>query len=343
MTRDSASVVSVVVPVYNALPYLDEAIESLVGQTYPHLEIVTVDDGSDDGSAEALARWEAADSRIRVVTQAHGGFVRALRKGTETAIGAYVARLDADDFSFPERIERQVEFLDRHPDVALLGGGAVFLDESGTRFATVAYPAAHDELVRALETSCPFVHSAVIMRAEAFRAVGGYREQFPRCEDYDLWLRLSERFAVANLDEPVVGYRIHMRQTTLATLDDQARWFLIAHSAHLARRKNGRDPLDGAPERSWREWLEHFGIDEDDLTSARIDMRVWYAKTLTRARALSQARAVWADAQAIAGKLPDGGLRTDEIAEIQRAVEGERARSPRRFATGLWRRLRHAP
>jgi hypothetical protein len=335
VTGESAPLVSVVVPVYNALPYLDEAIESLVGQTYRNVEIVAVDDGSDDGSASALARWRESDVRVRILTQARGGFVVALKNGADDSRGTYIARLDADDVAFPDRIERQVAYLEANPEVALLGGAAVFVDEDGTSFANVGYPEGHDELVVALERSCPFVHSAVMMRTTAFRAVGGYRTLFPRSEDYDLWLRLSERFGVANLGDPLVKYRIHARQTTLATLDDQARWFLIARAAHRARTTGGRDPLEGTRERSWRELFDELGIDDEELISARLDARIWYAKTLTRAGALAAADPVWVEAEELARSLPAEHT-APEIGSVRRAVEGERL--SRRF----WRRLRRA-
>jgi hypothetical protein len=327
-------------PVYNATEHLDEALQSLAGQTYENLEIIVVDDGSDDDCAGALARWQASDERIVVLRQEHAGLPAALNNGCNHAHGKYIARLDSDDVAFADRIERQVHFLEARTDVALLGGGALFLDEEGTQFATVGYPVAHDELVGALETTCPFVHSAVVMRADAFREVGGYREMFPRSEDYDLWLRLSERFTIANLAEPVVGYRIHAGQTTLATLDDQARWLLIAHASHRVRVDSGSDPLESGERRTWRGWFDQLGIDEADLTAARVEARVWYAKTLTRAGSLSSADPVWAEAEELARALPDAKRRRTEIADIRRAVAGERRRRRLRFGRALRRRAR---
>jgi hypothetical protein len=329
--------VSVVVPVFNALPYLDEALASLVDQSYSNIEIIAVDDGSTDSSSQTLARWASRDRRIRVLTQERAGLVLTLKNGCAAVRGRYLARLDADDVALTNRIERQVEYLEAHPDVALLGGGAIFLDDGGTPFAEVAYPAHHEDLVDALETSCPFVHSAVMMRTEAFRAVGGYRELFPRGEDYDLWLRFSERFKVANLGEPLVGYRIHGHQTTLSTLDDEARWSLVARAAHRARTEKGRDPVEDGPRRSFHALSQELGIDELQVTSARIDARVWYAKTLTRAGAVSAADTVWTEAQQLAGELPDAGSRQAEVAEIRTAVTAERRRARWRLGNRVTR------
>ena len=331
----SEPLVSVVIPVFNALPYLDRALESLVEQTYPNIEVIAVDDGSTDSSSDTLARWAIRDRRIRVLKQGRAGFVRALKNGCAAARGTYLARLDADDVALTDRIERQVEHLESNPNVALLGGAAIFLDDTGKPFVTVGYPSRHEDLVDALETSCPFVHSAVIMRTRAFRAVGGYREIFPRGEDYDLWLRLSERFTNANLEEPVVGYRIHARQTTLATLDDQARWSLIAHGAHQARIKLGRDPVDGKPGASWRDLCVELGIEDSQVTRARIDARVWYAKTLTRSGALAAADAVWVEAHRLAVALPDGGRIHADIAKIRASVEKERHRGRSRLGSRI--------
>ena len=243
-----------------------------------------------------------------------------MKHACDVAPGTYRARLDADDVAFPDRIERQVDYLEGHPDIALVGGGAVFVDTNGKEFATVGYPTRREELVAALETSCPFVHSAVMMRADAYRSVGGYRTVFPRAEDYDLWLRLAERFSVANLDVPVVRYRIHTRQTTLATVDDQARWFLIAQAAHRARVAGGRDLLDDAEARSWSQRHE----ERDPPRSRRGEEHGGHVRRNLREvhRLVPRRRPVDREE----AQLRDDGRRRDDIAAVRRAVEGERRR-----------------
>ncbi len=146
--------------------------------------------------------------------------------------------MDADDVMLPDRLERQVAHLDAHPDVALLGGGIVLVDESGTEIDREPGRPQLDFLVRNELT-----HATVMMRTEAFHELGGYR--LDQSEDYDLWLRFDERYGVAALAEPVIRYRLHPGQFSVTALERQALGFLCVREAAIRRRRGEPDPLIG--------------------------------------------------------------------------------------------------
>jgi glycosyltransferase involved in cell wall biosynthesis len=227
--------VSVVMPVYNAARFLGEAIESVLGQTFPALELVTVDDASTDRSWEILQEHARRDPRVRPFRNERNlGIVRTRNRAFAEADprSAYFAIMDSDDVCMPTRLERQVAFLDAHADHALVGGHNLVIDETSREIGFRPYPTTHDEIVRVMGRYNPISQPTATVRRAALDAVGRYDENFPRCQDYELWLRLAARYKVANLDEPTLKYRwsatqgkrSHMRETLKLTLRLQRRW-----------------------------------------------------------------------------------------------------------------------
>ncbi len=194
---------SVVLPVRDAATTLPEALESLREQTFTDFEVVVVDDGSSDSSLRAAEAFASADSRFRVIGTPRRGLVAALGTGVSHARANWIARMDADDVSLPSRFERQVGFLERSSDVALVGCGVRMFPPERVGGGMLRYEAwlngltTHDEIVREVFVESPVAHPSVMFRREAFEAAGGYRDPgWP--EDYDLWLRMlagGSRFA----------------------------------------------------------------------------------------------------------------------------------------------------
>ena len=209
----AAPVVSVVMPVYNGERFLAEAVESVLGQTYANFELVAVDDASTDASGRILDRYR--DPRVRVLKNDRNlGGARSANRGIAEARGVYVARLDQDDVSLPRRLEKQVEFLERHPDIAVVGTWAEIIDEQGREIGHRRFATESADLREALLRFCALVHSSVMFRRDPVMAAGSYGTSAlgRHCRDYELWLRLSETLRLANLPEVLVKYRVHPEQ-----------------------------------------------------------------------------------------------------------------------------------
>ena len=220
----SDTVVSVIMPVYNAARFVAETVETVLGQTFPDFEFVIINDGSTDDSLSILQGYAKRDARIKLISRPNTGYVVALNEGLEVAKGRFVARIDADDLSDPRRLELQVERMRREPDLVALGSCASAIDEDGLPLGDYSNPLTHEEIEAAhLRGESSIHHPAVMMRPEAVRKVGGYRKQFMPCEDFDLWLRLGEVGRLANLPERLLTKRLFAGSAVATTLDKQER------------------------------------------------------------------------------------------------------------------------
>jgi hypothetical protein len=201
-------------PVHNGGPYLAAAIESILGQTFADFELLIIDDGSSDLSYEIARGY--GDSRIRLVRNAQNlGLIATLNRGLQEARGEYVARMDADDVSLPERLEAQAGFLDRHAAVGMLGTAVQVIDADGTPGGVARFPLSHDLIRWTLCFQSPIAHPAAMMRKALVLELGGYRSHALHCEDYDLWWRASEVARLANLDRVLLRLRKHAENITV--------------------------------------------------------------------------------------------------------------------------------
>jgi GT2 family glycosyltransferase len=204
--------VSVVLAVHNGAATLEAAITSVLTQTLQALELVVVDDASSDGTGAIISRHARKDSRVTVVRHEERlGLARALNIGWKRACGDLIARMDADDICLPARLERQANYLAAHDDVAVLGTGAVLIDDEGYELGIAHRPADHETLAREIYRANPFMHPTVMMRRAFLEAMGGYDESLSRAQDIDLWLRGYRAFRYANLEEPLIRYRVGRR------------------------------------------------------------------------------------------------------------------------------------
>ena len=210
--------VTVFIPVYNREDYVREAIASILGQSFDDFEIVVVDDGSTDGTRDVVAG--IADPRIRLVCNGRNLGIPATRnRGLAEARGAYTALLDSDDWSYPERLARQVAFLDAHPDYAEIGSWGRAMDESGRPLNAIQYrPVAHDDVKVEFLFRCAIKNRSVMGRTDILRRYG-YREDYARCQDYDMHVRIARDYKVGNLPQILVRGRIHPGRFTGATKD----------------------------------------------------------------------------------------------------------------------------
>lgn len=207
--QEKAPRVSVVTTVYNGEPYVDRAIPSILSQTLTDFEWVIVDDGSQDRTPDILQDLARRDPRVRVFSPGRLGITKAANYGLTQARGEYIARQDFDDTSAPDRLRLQTEFLDAHPDVGVVGGYYVLMDQNrGERYVRMP-PVHHDDIIPAMARSIPFANTIVMFRQRVWAEAGGYPE-VADLEDLLLWLsaaKLGWRFA--NIPEVLGQHHVH--------------------------------------------------------------------------------------------------------------------------------------
>lgn len=220
--------VSVIMAVYNSEKFLKEAIESILNQTFKDFEFIIIDDGSTDRSGEILEDYAKKDSRIKVFHQENMGLTKSLNKAIKLAKGEYIARMDADDISMPERLEEQIQFLDQNPQVALLGTGYYEIDTFGKVIKKKRPPTSDTELRRVLIKYNPFFHASVMIRKNALQELRLYDENLKYAQDYDLWLRISSKFKIANLSDILMMRRYTKKMLSFFQEREQIKCAVIA-------------------------------------------------------------------------------------------------------------------
>jgi hypothetical protein len=260
--------VSVAMVVCNVERYLAEAIESILNQTFRDFEFIIVDFGSTDASQSIIRRYQEKDERIQFHVIPHCNLSEARNACCFRARGKYLALLDADDVALPDRLAGQVEYLESHPEIGILGGAVELMDESGRRLGTVVKAENDRELRKTVRRSSPFCASTVTMRVDAFRALGGYRRAFAdAAEDYDLWQRMMERCQGAKLGGVVVRYRLHPDQIGARKLRQLSIGQCVARASATIRSQGRADPLNSAGSIT-PELLSELGVTEKEVENA---------------------------------------------------------------------------
>jgi glycosyltransferase involved in cell wall biosynthesis len=249
--------ISVVMAVYNDARSVRSAMCSILEQTFDDFEFVIVDDGSTDGTGAILDELARANGRIKLLRNAQNlGQTLALNRGIEAASGRYIARMDADDLSLPERLARQVAFLNSNPEVGLLGTRALIVNRRRRSLHVLDYPT-DDESIRArMMARSSFCHGAVMMRRAALEAVGLYRSAFRLAQDMDLWLRIAERFRVANLPDVLYHLRLTHKSANVRRNSEQTAYVELARQLAGERLETGREQTD--PESEARAIAQQF-------------------------------------------------------------------------------------
>ena len=270
--------VSVVMVTRNVERFLSEAIESVLSQTLQNLEFIIVDFGSVDQSKDIVASYAARDRRIVFSQIPQCGLAAARNVGCSLAKGHYIAIQDADDMSLPHRLMTEVEFGLAHPEVGLVGSAIQRVDENGKCLDIVDnFPTEDWEIKRELKKWNPFWQPTVLILREAFTQVGGYREALPPSEDYDLWLRISERYKCANVKQVLVKYRIHGGQLSVRKRKEQILCALAAQASVSFRQNGDSDPLDRASQLTPMLFAE-MGVSEGAQRSALAEGFLYWMK-----------------------------------------------------------------
>ncbi len=200
-------------PVYNAEAYLAEAIESILCQSFKNFEFIIIDDGSTDNSASIIKQFTEKDSRIVAVSQTNQGLGAALNRGINEAKGNCIARMDADDIAHPDRFEKQLQFMKENPECGICGTFHISIDHNGTELKKVTFPTADDDIKLHLLWYCPISHPTVMIQRVLVQE-NKYGGIYHNVEDYDLWLRLTEKTKFYNIPEYLLKYRKHEKNYT---------------------------------------------------------------------------------------------------------------------------------
>jgi len=274
--------VSVLVATYNAAPFVRATVASVLSQTYTDLEVIVVDDGSTDGTVEVLGAY-AGHPRVRLDRQTNAGPSAAFNRARSLAGGQLLAVLDGDDLCWPERIERQVRFLDDHPKVGLVGTGARLVNENGVPFGVLRYPCAdaaiRQHIWRGERGPHPaFCGASMMFRAEAMDSAGGWVNTYKTAQDTDVILRVAERTQIANLSDVLYDYRIHGAQISQdAALEKAAARYAVREAARSRRRGEAVPAWCISPPS--RAELEHLLSDARELDRMAYDRMIYIAST----------------------------------------------------------------
>lgn len=223
--------VSVILPVYNGCQYIAESILSILDQTHENFEIIVLDDGSIDETLTIVSSFK--DNRISVHTESNNkGIVYQLNKGLALAKGDMIARMDADDICYPNRFQKQIEFLINHPRIQVLGSQA---EKFGDTSTITNYPTKPGSINYLLNYYCPVLHPSVMMRSSLFKEKKFYYKNIPYAEDYQLWIDISDGTNIANLADVLIRYRIHNHQTNRIKLAEQYVGALLARASKLKK------------------------------------------------------------------------------------------------------------
>lgn len=238
--------ISVIMACYNSEAWLSESIESILKQTYKDFEFIIIDDGSNDGSSDIIQYYAKHDRRIIYIQKENSGLADSLNIGIEMSKGKWIARIDCDDISEPNRLEQQLSYAEKDKKIVFVGCNSLNIDENGTILGSYNYPTAHAQLLSNLKTHKKFpAHSSAFYLSSAVKSINLYRPRVVRSQDWDLWLRLSEIGSLVSCPQQLVRIRQHSHQITH---DDQGRksriFNRIAVSSFWIRSFNCEDPIN---------------------------------------------------------------------------------------------------
>lgn len=239
---NQSPLISVILPVYNAAKYLNEALESLRYQTYPHFEVIAVDDGSTDSSYKILKNYANLDSRFRVFkNKTNLKIANTLNFGLTKAKGHFIARMDADDISLPNRFQKQIKFLLGHPGVVIVGGQCLTIDKDSRLTGKKLFPTTHIDIHELMYTRNPLQHPTVMINRSLLpKALVWYSPHLIPAEDLDLYFRLGKFGLYANLKSAILMYRQHEDSETFK--NPKYTFKITQKVRRLAERKYGYRP-----------------------------------------------------------------------------------------------------
>lgn len=213
--------ISVIMPAYNAQKYISSAIKSILNQTFKKFELIIINDFSTDKTLDIIESFSKKDSRVKLVNNDRKlDIARTLNKGISMAKSNIIARMDADDIAFPNRLELQYKLISSSKNIAVVGANIVIMDAAGNETAIRTYPNSSRKLKDCLFKYSPFAHPVVMFRKNVFEEVGQYNPKYSPTEDLDLWFRLGSKYKFESIPEPLLKYRLYEMSSSHGDLKD---------------------------------------------------------------------------------------------------------------------------
>jgi glycosyltransferase involved in cell wall biosynthesis len=234
--------VSIIMSVKDDEPFLKDSIESILTQTYSNFEFIIVNDGG--GTPVDTVIDSLNDSRILHITHSWRGLTKSLNDAIAIAHGKYIARMDAGDYSWPRRIESQVNLLDNNSNIGLVGTSYSEITNKGKKITETILDEDPIKLKKSLLYQNQFCHGSVMFRKECIDKVGWYRNEFIKAQHYDLWLRIADRYEITNIQEILYTRRIDINSISIALKQKQDYYADIARKCSLARNREEKEPIE---------------------------------------------------------------------------------------------------
>ena len=238
--------ITVLLSVFNGEEWLKDCILSILNQSFKDFEFLIIDDGSNDGSLEIIKNYSHLDKRIRYLSQKNIGLTATLNKGLKIAKGDWIARIDCDDIACPERLSLQINHAIKN-NLGLVGCQSNIIDSNGKLIKKISTPLKHNQICRNLKKQKKiFSHSSVIYKRQLVLELGGYRKIMKKSQDYDLWLRISEKSKIGSIN--YIGVLIRYHDKRISYMDKGIEQRLFAHCANVSHKLRSKytrnnDPL----------------------------------------------------------------------------------------------------
>jgi glycosyltransferase involved in cell wall biosynthesis len=221
--------ISVVMPVHNGEKYLGISVESILSQSFKNYEFIIVDDGSIDNSSKIVENYKQKDKRIIVVHNTKNiGTTKSLNIGLSVAKGKYIVRMDVDDWSYPDRLQKQYDYMEKHSDVGVSGGTIEVCDKNLNKLNVREYPLIDRNIRDIIFRYSPFAHSATIWNKEIMKRVGNYNENLPLSQDCELYFKIGKLAKFGNLKDKLIKLRMHQNSSSASKSLLQEQYAIFA-------------------------------------------------------------------------------------------------------------------
>ena len=235
------SLISIIMSVNKDDGTLSETIDSILNQTYPHFEFLIINDGCSHDVKKIINIY--SDNRIKYFELSKVGLTACLNYGLDNAKGIFFARQDSGDISVNDRLEIQINYLQNNPEVKLIGTWIAEYSEDGDYLGNIEFPSSNNEIKSQLPFQNVFCHGSIMISLDVIKCLLGYREEFIKAQDIDLWLRVIEKYKVANINKVLYHRKVSKQSITIQTKKQQLQFAEIAKKCYSARISNKKEPL----------------------------------------------------------------------------------------------------